>query len=153
MSAANARNGGIMGQLGKIKFALAVGAIAVLGASAGGLQTVDAAAVLAGNVDYVNGGVTQDEADQLRADAKSYPLEVVLAQQRGDEGNAFVSNALLRITDESGREVVSVMDAGPIFLARLPDGRYTVEAVHEGKAKRQQVTIKGGRHQKVGFLW
>ncbi|HVO88016.1 MAG TPA: carboxypeptidase regulatory-like domain-containing protein [Casimicrobiaceae bacterium] len=114
---------------------------------------MDAASVLAGNVDYVNGGITSDEADELRAQARSFPLEVQLAEHRGDEGNAFVADAPLRITDESGREVVDVATAGPIFLARVPDGRYTVEAEHNGKVKRQRVTVTGGPHAKVGFLW
>ena len=102
-------------------------------------------------VNFVNGGVTQDEADALRAQASSYPLAIQFAQ-RTDTGNAFAANVHVRIVDASGRQVMVVPDADPILLANLPPGRYTVEATLEGQVRRQQVTIGRG-HQKLGFQW
>lgn len=99
--------------------------------------------------DVVNGGVTQEEADQLRALAPSYPLEIQFA--RAADG-AFAADVQVRVVDASGRPVLMLYAAEPILLANLPPGRYTVEATYEGETKRQQVTLGRG-HQKLGFAW
>ena len=100
-------------------------------------------------VTFLNGGVTQEEADQLRAQASSYPLEIQFA--RGSDG-AFAADVHVRIVNASGHPVLVLPAAEPILLAQLPPGRYTVEATYEGQTKRQQLTIGRG-HQKLGFAW
>jgi hypothetical protein len=133
-----------VGAAGAFIFALSVGT----SASAAEIRTAPP-----GNIDFINGGITQDEADAMRAEGRSFPLEVVLAQYRGDEGNAFVADANVRIYDSAGREFAELPNSGPIILANLPDGRYTVEAEFHGNTKRQQVVITGRGHRKVGFQW
>jgi hypothetical protein len=100
-------------------------------------------------VNIVNGGVTQEEADQLRAQAPMYPLEIRFA--RAADG-AFAADVHVRIVDASGRQVFVLPAAEPILLAKLPPGTYTIEATFEGQTKRQQVTLGRG-HQKLGFAW
>jgi hypothetical protein len=100
-------------------------------------------------VSFVNGGVTQEEADQLRAQASMYPLEIRFA--RAADG-AFAADVHVRIVDASGRQVFVLPAAEPILLAKLPPGTYTVEATFEGQTKRQQVNV-GRSHQKLGFAW
>jgi hypothetical protein len=98
-------------------------------------------------VEYLNGGVSSEEADQLRAQATNYPLQIQFTQ-----GNAFVASVGVRIFDARGNTVLALPAADPILLADLPPGRYTVEATYEGRIKRQEVTIGRGHH-KVGFQW
>ena len=102
-------------------------------------------------VEYLNGGVTSDEADQLRAEASRYPLQIQFARAM-PAGNAFAAGVGVRILDSRGTAVLSLPAADPILLADLPPGRYTVEAVYEGQMKRQEVTVGRG-HQKLGFQW
>jgi hypothetical protein len=113
---------------------------------------VDSASIV--NKPFINGGVTKDEADLMRQEAPRYPLQITLARRGETPGhNDFVAEAQLRILDSGGRVVVERGDTGPIFLATLPDGTYTVEAVYAGQTKSQRVQISGGRHQQVEFLW
>lgn len=100
-------------------------------------------------VNFVNGGVSREEADQLRAQASSYPLEIQFAR-RMDGSSAFAADVQVRIVDASGNPVLVLPAAEPILLANLPPGRYAVEATYEGQTKRQQVTVGRG-HQKLGF--
>lgn len=101
--------------------------------------------------DIRNGGITTEEADALRAQAASYPLEIQFARRMA-EGDAFAADVAVRISDRAGNTVLDLPSAEPILLARLPEGRYVVEATYEGQTKRQQVTVGRG-HQKLGFLW
>ena len=98
-------------------------------------------------VEYINGGVSSEEADQLRAQATNYPLQVQFTR-----ANAFVASVGVRIFDARGNTVLALAAADPILLADLPPGRYTVEAIYEGRMKRQDVTIGRGHH-KLGFQW
>ena len=97
--------------------------------------------------DFVNGGITQEEADLLRSQASAYPLEIHFAV-----GNAFAAGVHLKITNAAGNLAMVLPAADPILLANLPPGQYTVEATYEGQTKRQQVTLGRG-HQKLGFQW
>ena len=101
--------------------------------------------------DYVTGGVTKDEADELRAQARSFPLEIQFAR-RMDVGNAFAANVQVRITDSRGVTVLDVPASDPILLANVPPGRYTVEATLDGQTKRQTVNVGRGRSQTT-FVW
>ena len=106
------------------------------------------------DVPFVNGGITKDEADAMRQEATRYSLEVTLARRGETPGrNEFVADARLRVTDGSGRVVLERNDTGPIFLASLPDGTYTVEASYNGLSKSQRVQVSRGRHAQVTFLW
>ena len=102
----------------------------------------------------INGGITKDEADLIRQQAPRYPLEITLARRGETPGlNDFAAQAQLRVTDSAGRVVLERNDAGPIFLADLPDGSYTVDVTYNGQTKTQRVQISGGRHAALTFLW
>jgi len=102
----------------------------------------------------INGGITKDEADLIRQQAQRYPLEITLARRGETAGRSdFVAQAQLRVVDGAGRVVLERGDAGPIFLADLPSGAYTVEATVNGDTKTQRVQVTDGRHAAVTFLW
>lgn len=107
------------------------------------------------DVPYTTGGVTSDEADALRAQAHDYSLEVTMAAPGEVPGyNDFVAGTAVRVLDGKGNLVLDVQDAGPILLADLPPGDYTLEAVDSGQVQTQHVRVgpRGGRTQ-VTFLW
>jgi hypothetical protein len=111
-------------------------------------------AAIVNNVPTINGGVTKDEADLIRQEAPRYPLEITLARRGETPGrNEFVAEAQLRVLDSGGRVVLERADTGPIFLASLPDGAYTIEVTYAGETKTQRVQLSGGRHAAVTFLW
>ena len=107
--------------------------------------------VMPRGTDYVNGGVTKDEADELRAQARSFPLEIQFAR-RMDVGNAFAANVSVRIIDARGATVLDMPSADPILLANVPPGRYTIDATLDGQTKRQTINVGRGRAQTT-FVW
>jgi len=104
-----------------------------------------------GGVEFVTGGITSDEADQLRRRSDEFPLEVTFAR-RMDVGNAFAADIHVRLVDATGRTVLEVPTALPILLANVPPGRYTVEATYDGQTRRQAVNVGRG-HTQITMLW
>jgi len=45
------------------------------------------------------------------------------------------------------------MAEGPFLLAKLPPGKYRIEADFRGEPKRQAVEIRPGKHQRAVFVW
>ena len=103
---------------------------------------------------YINGGVSREEADAIRNAAPNFPLQLVFAR-RGPPGanDEFVADARIAFFDAHGNRVASIDNQGPIFLARLPDGPYTVVVEHDGRRQTRQVDVRNGRTQVVNFLW
>jgi hypothetical protein len=109
----------------------------------------------ASSLPFINGGITSEEAEAIRQEAPRYPLEITMARRNPEVPgyNDFVADAQLRVIDSAGRVVLERPDIGPIFLASLPDGTYTLEATYNGETKTQRVRVSSGRHAAVTFLW
>jgi len=137
---------------GAAKFGLPIlvvaAALSVSSVRAGGLQ-----ALIDAHVAYVNGGIGTDEADELRIEARKYPLELSFARRGDGQRAEFVADVHLQILDAEGRVVVDRPSQGPIFLARLPDGHYTISAEFQGRTQTRRVALGSGRRESVSFYW
>jgi hypothetical protein len=58
----------------------------------------------------------------------------------------------VRITDAAGKPVIEHVTDGPIFMARLPSGAYTVQASYNGRAQTRKVSV-GERLQTAYMRW
>jgi len=105
-----------------------------------------------GNVNYVSGGVGDDEAAAMQSQARNYPLELQFVQ-RAQPRDEFLADVKVRITDRSRNVVLDTTASGPFLLAKLPPGRYDIEADYSGVVKRRTVDLSSGRHQKAVFVW
>jgi hypothetical protein len=96
-------------------------------------------------VEVLNGGASLDEAAYLKSRAREFPLQVVFSGKGGEYGVAD------RVTIRQGdQEVVTVSDAGPYLMAKLPPGRYKVEADFNGKVETRTVSV-GQAPQRVDW--
>jgi hypothetical protein len=102
-------------------------------------------------VTFVTGGIGKEEADAMRADAPNYALELVFVR-KVDNREEFVSDVRLRIADQNDRVVVE-RAAGPIVLAQVPNGTYTIVAEFGGQTRTQRVALSPGRHEKITMVW
>jgi len=101
-----------------------------------------------GNITFVTGGIGDEERDALKAVEHEYNLHVMSAGVSG----AFVGDTNLTIRTRQGEELLTT-DAGPIFYALLPPGRYVVEAEHGGQIRKQAISIGRGTAEHVHFSW
>jgi len=101
-------------------------------------------------ITYLSGGIGRDEADAMKAEAKRYPLSIILSEGRHD---AYVANAKLTISGADRKMVLDAVSVGPIMLVKLPAGRYSISAMVGGETLRRTVEVseKGGRE--ILFHW
>lgn len=95
-------------------------------------------------VQYVSGGIGDEELAQLKMIESEYNVRVMLSSK----GGAYVANVRLRVLDGGGKEVLSVADAGPFVYIHLPPGKYTLEGKRNGETKKTAVTVTAKRTAK-----
>jgi hypothetical protein len=103
----------------------------------------------AADVPYVSGGVGAESREELTAQEKDYNLKVVVAATSGD----YLADVQLVIeSGRSGRMLDTKMD-GPILLAKLPPGTYTVKATSDAQPQTKTVTVTGDGLRTLDFRW
>lgn len=93
------------------------------------------------DVNYVTGGIGEDEKASITAAKADYNLHVMSASMNG----AFVGDARVVITAKNGaetKEMLSVV-AGPLLYVKLPAGKYSLDATLGEQKKHQDFTIGG----------
>lgn len=101
-----------------------------------------------GAISFFTGGVGIGERAEMEKRAGDYNLKIILAAKSG----AYLSRVAIWIYDNKGSLVLDAESAGPWFYVRLPDGNYTVKAVHKGVEKEKMVYIARGLQQ-IMFNW
>ncbi|MBS0445975.1 MAG: hypothetical protein JSR59_08500 [Proteobacteria bacterium] len=100
----------------------------------------------ANGIDYMSGGAGQEDRDAMAAQQGGYTLKVVMSGRGGE----YVVTENLRLASAKG-DVLSVANAGPIVMVKLPAGSYTLETTWHGKTERRSVNIGGGSLQTVNW--
>jgi len=101
------------------------------------------------DVSYVSGGAGDEEQKQLLAMADRFNLKVTMASSNGD----YVAGANVAIQDTGGKTVLNAVADGPILLAALKPGTYTVSATLNGKKLEKQAQVGASGKQEVTFTW
>ena len=105
-------------------------------------------------VSYLNGGIGQEEAARMREISADFPVGLTFTRHNGTQNtDEFVADVNVRVRDSAGQTVVAAAGQGPIFLLRVPDGTYALEAERNGEVKTRRIDVVGGRHQEIAFSW
>ena len=110
---------------------------------------VVAGSVHAADVPYVSGGVGTDERAELLAKEKDHNLKIVVAEESGD----FLADVQVVIESAKKEQMLDATMAGPILLAKLPPGTYTIKATSELKTLTKTVTVPAQGLRTVDFRW
>lgn len=90
-----------------------------------GMLCVAASVAIAGEpVTFISGGVGEDERQELEQKENQYNLKLIFTGERG----MYLSDVQVIITDKDKNILVDELTEGPFLLAKLPSGRYTLEA-------------------------
>ena len=102
-----------------------------------------------GNVSYVTGGIGAEEREALEAMQQGYNVRIVSSEMSG----AYLDATPVVIRDSAKHEVLNA-NAGPLFYAQLPVGRYKVESTNDGKTQQQDIVItKNSPPVRIHFSW
>jgi len=93
----------------------------------------------ANGIEYMNGGAGTEGVDYMKARSNEFQLQIIFSGRGGEYGVA--EKVAIRNAD---RELISVPDAGPIMMFKLPRGTYTVEATFKGVAEKRIVSVGSG---------
>lgn len=105
-----------------------------------------------GEVEYLSGGVGKDEATAIKRARQQWPLALEFAVKNKQRAY-YTADVKVVVRDRKGNAVLDTTADGPFLLAKLPAGRYAVEATLADKTLKRQVLVKNGQPTTALFLW
>jgi hypothetical protein len=105
--------------------------------------------VRAADVPYLSGGVGADAREELLAKEKEYNLKIVAAEKSGD----YLAGVKVVIESARKEQVLDTTMEGPILLAKLAPGTYTIRAVNDGQTLTRTVTVPAQGLGRVDLRW
>jgi hypothetical protein len=106
-------------------------------------------AAQAADVPFVTGGAGADERADLQAKEKDYNLKIVAAATSGD----YVADVWVVIESAAKKSVLETKMDGPILLAKLPPGTYTIKATYGPSTQTRTVNVPAQGLREAGFRW
>jgi len=120
--------------------------VTVLGAAA---LLVLAVTARTADVPHISGGIGSEERDQLRLKERDYNIKVITAMESGE----YLSDVQVVIESAKKEPMLETTMVGPILLATLPPGSYTIKATAGGRTLTQTVTVQAAVLRQVDFRW
>jgi hypothetical protein len=118
--------------------------------AAGPTHAQNPARVAAPDVVYVSGGIGSTSRDELAAREKEFNLKLVLTIVGT---GTYVSDVGLIITNSAGKTLAQHTTQGPLFMAKLPDGAYTLSATFRGQTQTRKFQVRAGRLHTEYLRW
>jgi hypothetical protein len=103
-------------------------------------------------VQYLSGGIGEGEAQAIQRASAHWPLMLEFAEHHKPR-DEFVADVHAVVRDASGHRVFAAESRGPLMLARVAPGSYTVDATLDGRKLHEKVTIEEGHTAKAVFVW
>jgi len=103
----------------------------------------------AADIPLVTGGTGTDERAELQAKERDYNLKIVAAATSGD----YLAGVRVVIESVADKSVVETKMDGPILLAKLPPGTYTIKATYGPSTQIRTVDISGQGLREAQFRW
>ena len=104
----------------------------------------------ASGINFVNGGVGEEEGADIRRSAKHFSLQLLLT---AGEIGGWIADASVLIIDENGSTIFTKNKAGPRLYIDLPVGKYQVIGKHLNVRQSQIVTLTVGKPQRIILNW
>lgn len=100
-------------------------------------------------IDYVTGGVGEDEAAALRAVASRYSMRARFTSSSGE----FLSGVKVLLSQVNGALVFVATTDGPYLYAQIPPGHYRLSAVSDGVERARDISISSRGGVSVALTW
>jgi uncharacterized membrane protein len=104
----------------------------------------------ASGIRFINGGISEEQADDIRRTAKKFSLQVLFS---GGSVGGWLTDVSIVILNEKGKTVFSKKQSGPILFIDLPDGNYKIIGRYNSEKQSVLLTLSPGKHQRVILNW
>ena len=101
------------------------------------------------DVPFVTGGTGADERAELQEKEKDYNLKIVAAATSGD----YVADVWVVIESAAKKSMLETKMDGPILLAKLPAGTYTIKATYGPSTQTRTVNVPAQGLREAAFRW
>ena len=99
---------------------------------------------------YLNGGIGQEEADDMRMHAGEYNLRLYFSEAKKGQS---ISDVAVTITDKKGNIKLEIADAGPMLFVHMGNGTYKVTSQHNGVIFTKTVKVVNRKGVNVHLNW
>jgi hypothetical protein len=103
-----------------------------------------------GEVVYINGGIGQEESDEIRAKAGDFNLRLYMSE--GKHGHS-ITGVKVSIINKKGNVVLDLLSGGPMLFAHVANGNYVLKAIYEGTTITRKVLVINHRGVNVYLNW
>jgi hypothetical protein len=103
-----------------------------------------------GDAIYANGGIGQEEADEMRAKAGNFNLRLYMSE--GKHGHS-ITDVQVTLTDKKGSAILDVPSGGPMLFAHVINGSYIINAIYSGTTITRKVVVTNHRGVNVYLTW
>ena len=100
-------------------------------------------------VPYISGGTGADAREALLAREKEFNLKIIVADKSGD----YLAGVKVVIESATKEQVLDTTMEGPILLAKLAPGTYTIRAISDGQTLTRTVTVPVRGLRQVDVRW
>lgn len=100
-------------------------------------------------INYVSGGVGLDAEERLPEQQKNFNLKLMFTLVEGN----YLADVNVVVADAKGNKLIKHLADGPFFMAKLPQGQYTVSATYEGNTQTRRVNVSTGHLNTVHLRW
>ena len=99
-------------------------------------------------INYVSGGMTDDERKEMQRIANKYPMQLVFI---AGDNQAPVKGVKVTVKDLKGSPQIEAVADGPYFYFNPPSGRWIMDAEYNGEVVSRTVDLIGRRYILLEF--
>ncbi len=101
-----------------------------------------------GSISYVSGGTGEASMERMKAREGDFNFRLLMAENNG----AYLSDVKVTLK-QGGKTLMRTRSDGPILLAKLAAGKYTLIAESGGKSQQKDFTVPARGSARLDLRW
>lgn len=99
-------------------------------------------------INFVSGGMTDDERKEMQRISNKYPMQLVFI---AGDNQAPIKGVKVTVKDLKGSPQIEALADGPYFFFNPPSGRWIMDAEYDGEVVSRTVDLIGRRYIVLEF--
>ena len=99
-------------------------------------------------INYVSGGMTDEERKEMQRISNKYPMQLVFI---AGDNQAPIKGVKVTVKDLKGSPQIEAVADGPYFFFNPPSGRWIMDAEYNGEVVSRTIDLTGRRYMQLEF--